>query len=629
MSFQQGEAQAATKLSNDDAVTKLNHDDVVENNEKKDREQREEEMIEKAVAFWNHPSLRDVSSTEKRTYLTERQGLTSAQVMKVWERIVEAPLVGEDNIINDNRTRPEIIGGRKVTAPQHHPRFYNDNPHLYSHNPQYQPPSLAYDNGFTNHMTSGNQTFYPPSPNHYETEGGDETISIVRGLSLLGVGGVLGVTGAAAVRWLNGGSFELFPSSSTATMNTLCEKLSVEPQIQEPENVKQIMEQNIDCENDEYGEEDESHSSDYSNSDEDFDIAECLLQRMDTLLSSVDSNSELQEKLIHKLANTSTITDDSMNLLKQNIDSSSRPKSSTIGTSDSNALVLKQFEEVRDDLTGLYESMTTNSNFKNDPSEDSGQDWRNEWSKILKKFDMCIQKLEKPVGSFVLDTIAADSKSISTSGSTVTESQDRLDTQSLLAALSTPTAGDKKQTIESPSSAKTSIQLSLKDCISKVVENNNAASVKVGSQLLYLYLANLSGKPNNQRYRKIYTSNESFKKVENLIGGKDLLRAVGFCDERDKSVLEWVPSRSTDKEIKALVLVKEAAAALGVLKKTDNVPTSDLLQLALSELSSLSSSCNEADSNDGDIPQTPSGSSLLSPPMPKKIPFVPTPSDIS
>ena len=88
MSFQEGEAQAVTEPSNDNAVTKLNHDDVAENNEKKEREQREEEMIEKAVAFWNHPSLRDVSSTEKRSYLTERQGLTSAQVMKVWERIL-------------------------------------------------------------------------------------------------------------------------------------------------------------------------------------------------------------------------------------------------------------------------------------------------------------------------------------------------------------------------------------------------------------------------------------------------------------------------------------------------------------------------------------------------------------
>jgi len=209
---------------------------------------------------------------------------------------------------------------------------------------------------------------------------------------------------------------------------------------------------------------------------------------------------------------------------------------------------------------------------------------------------------------------------------------------------------NNKSQVVCSATTSTNIPLSLKDCILKIAENNNDVTLKMGSQLLYLYLANLSGKPDNQRYRKIYTSNESFQKVENVIGGKDLLHAVGFEEESEKGILEWVPTGSTEKEICALVLVKEAAAALGIMRKSNNFSSSELARLALSKLSSLSSSVSnqarllskklgESDSNDNseidnhphhsefDIPQTPTNCSLQSPPMPKKIPFVPTPSE--
>ena len=156
----------------------------------------------------------------------------------------------------------------------------------------------------------------------------------------------------------------------------------------------------------------------------------------------------------------------------------------------------------------------------------------------------------------------------------------------------------------------------------------------------------------------MFLSNESFRKVDKLVGGKDLLKAVGFVEDTTNSnnggVLEWVPTGSTEQEIPALVLVKEAAAALGVLKNANvnananSIPSPELIASALSKLSSssslsLSSSSNiphpsspqelidknrhhDDDDSDDDVLQTPSGSSLLSPPMPKKLPFFPTPS---
>jgi len=291
--------------------------------------------------------------------------------------------------------------------------------------------------------------------------------------------------------------------------------------------------------------------------------------------------------------------------------------------------------------------MTNDLSSKSGDGNLNNEDCRNKWSELLSKFENCIQAIIRPVDSFVVDPDAADSKSVCTSETTATENQGRQDTRSSTAAPSTPIAAtnDRNQ-LNSSAMTKVPIPLSLRDCILKIVEKNDTVSLKSGSQLLYLYLANLSGKPDNRRYRKIYTSNESFQKVEDLNGGKDLLHAVGFVEEGDKGILEWVPTGCTDEEISALILVKDAAAALGILKKPDNVPSPELVQSALSKLSSRYSSNSVSNQpslqprelgdnhhhtyhDQDDIPQTPSGSSLLSPPMPKKLPFVPTPSDRS
>ena len=509
--------------------------------------------------------------------------------------------------------------------------------------------------------------------------GADGSISVARGVSLLGVGGALGVTGAAAMRWLNGGRFELFPTSATTVttasisrdLNTkiasdeqeLQGKVSVTQQEMSKHgqakkgeysndgtkwNNNRDNNNNLDNEYEyEYDEVDQYDDAEYSdNNDEKFNVEECLLERMDALLSSIGSNSALQEKVILKLANTSTITDDSMSLLKQKSQSDNKA-SDTIDIPLRNSKTLEQLKEVKDGMANLCESMTNALSSDNYHANGKKDDWEQEWSKLLARFDDCIQTLKKPVDSFAVDADAADSKSISTSETTQTEIQGRQDIQLFPPAPSTPADGTSNGSrISYSDMMETLIPLSLNDCIRKLAEKNSPLSLKSGSQLLYLYLANLSGKPDNRRYRKIFTSNESFRKVENLAGGKDLLYAVGFVDESDKGVLEWVPTGSTEEEISALILVKDAAAALGVLKKSDNVPSSELVRSALSKLSasSLSFPVPPSPSNENknknksgnhihrsrdqeEIPQTPVGSSLLSPPMPKKIPFIPTPSD--
>ncbi len=653
---------------------------VGEQVETKDRDpqQNEQEMIQKGIAFWNHPALRDIPSSEKRSYLREQQGLTNSQIHKVWQEIAGSSSVGMEN---DNVQNRPAIAPQQYTGPpppphnRHHMynnqpsslyplsnnsygQYFNSNPGLDSYS-QAQ-PNNAY--GSPNNPNGGRQQPLPSMTNAAMEDG---SISVARGLSLLGVGGALGVTGAAAVRWLNGGPFELFPTPATA-LTSISAKTDLETDIvsnEQTSKAQQAMDDQGHTKEadsadespafndaqieDEYDDHLDYEDAEYSdNNEEEYGIEEYLLERMDALLSSIDSNSVLQEKLILKLANTSTITDDSMNLLKQNSKSankSANPKDIPAN----NRETIAQLKEVKEDMSALFRSMNKalSSNI-DDPANETKEDWEKDCSKLFARFDSCIQTLEKPIDSIVVDSDAADSKSTSTAETTQTENQGRQDIPLLPPAPSTPAAGVSNETrISSSDMMETLMPLSLCDCIRKLVEKNNSLNLRSGSQLLYLYLANLSGKPDNRRYRKIFTSNESFQKVENLIGGKDLLSAVGFVEESGKGVLEWVPSGSTEEEISALIQVKEAAAALGVLKKPSNIPSSDLLQSALSKLSPSSPTCSapsppppspppshqllgaENTNHEENVPQTPIGSSLLSPPMPKKMPFIPTPSD--
>ena len=126
--------------------------------------------------------------------------------------------------------------------------------------------------------------------------------------------------------------------------------------------------------------------------------------------------------------------------------------------------------------------------------------------------------------------------------------------------------------------------LSLRQAVQKMAQENDATTLRVGSQLLYLYIINLTGNPSNPRYRKIFTTNESFQKVETVVGGKDLLLAVGFKER--PGYLEWLASTnlsSTEAEELATAKLQEAAAALGILKA--GIPSSELTQSALAVLS--------------------------------------------
>mmetsp|Transcript_11918 Transcript_11918/g.28255 ORF Transcript_11918/g.28255 Transcript_11918/m.28255 type:complete len:667 (+) Transcript_11918:80-2080(+) len=617
----------------------LVNDAVVEVDKEEQERIKEQEIIKKAVAFWNNPVLRDVSASEKRSYLHEKQGLTNAQIYKVWEELVSKPCTEFDN--NVNGSFYSNISARNNGFDHNH-QYSQQTPHFPTSPKPTEPPFAKSpsmnDYDFKSHMMSGQ---YDPlaNENHVKMEELDGSISFARGLSLLGAGGLLGVAGAAAVRWLNGGPFELLPPPSTSAKidsltNTSSSRSANPPNTQDIQGyVRSSRKQTCKYENESDGierldnkisqvysdhdsntrfdDEDEYNEVDHFSENDGFDLESCLLEKMEALLSSMEKNSSFQERLILKLSKTPTITDDSMNLLKHNTKCDYNIPDSKKNSSDrscNDVFLSEQLKEVKDDLSTLWESIMKNNVSTSNVNEMATEENRQQkWSEILAKFDDCIQRIGRSADSSVESNVA-DSKSISTSETSVSEGQGRLDMQSSSISHSTVAADTIKENhINAPAKTTTLILLSLKDCILKIVQKNSTVIMKSGSQLLYLYLTNLSGKSNNRRYRKIFTSNESFQKVENMNGGKDLLVAVGFVERHDKGILEWVPTGSTEEEISALVLVKEAAAALGILKKPEGLTSSQLIDTALSKFSSPSSSFsgshqsplppNEADHN--------------------------------
>lgn len=137
---------------------------------------------------------------------------------------------------------------------------------------------------------------------------------------------------------------------------------------------------------------------------------------------------------------------------------------------------------------------------------------------------------------------------------------------------------------------------SLNETLRKLAVENTSEDLLAGTPILFLYVTNLAAHPTVPRYRKIYTSNESFQKVQRLEGATDLLRLLGFREANN--CWEW----SLDDP--KLAPLESVTAALNVLKTPQDVEPDALAQLAIDATQK--------------VPMTPD-TVLLSPPATKKI----------
>ena len=560
----------------------------------------EQEKIDKAIKFWSHPSLHNVSSEEKRAFL-HGQGLNDAQIHRAWEKMISDE---SDSVVGGTAKQARQGGLSPQTAAAvpnaMHSNGATNQQQRYS---QQEQQSLPYGS-YPQHPYQQSSHHYPYSSMEDEEDG---TISVAKGVSLVAVGGFLGLTAAAAVRWLNGGDFQLLPPPVDGSSSLPLQQDTTQQQQQNEEDQDGEYYDGVD-----YAE-NEGHDYEYAEEDEEYvdtlEVQQRLFEKMEELSQTVATNTAAQEQLMVKISSSaSTVTNQSMNLL--------RTSKSSKAQNDLDVSSLSQLlTEVKDDLSAFTKGAAGTAN-------GNRQELQEESAKLGEKLEKCLDMLKDAAETSEgdKDLFASHTKSPSQCSP---ESSPSLPTE-------TPRKSPQSEITPQPSS--------LHDFIRQIAEGNDASALKVGTQLLYLYLVNLSGKPENARYRKIYTSNQSFQKVESLVGGKELLQAVGFVADEDKSLLEWIPSGDAAEETAALVRVKEAASALSILKS--GKPGAELTELALSKLTPLQDvflDATDEESAEVDVnqavvsppppstvdeaPQTPAGSMLVSPPMTKKLPF--------
>mmetsp|Transcript_2430 Transcript_2430/g.5655 ORF Transcript_2430/g.5655 Transcript_2430/m.5655 type:complete len:551 (-) Transcript_2430:64-1716(-) len=511
-----------------------------------------EANIEKAIRFWNHPSVANISSEDKRSYL-HAKGVSDAEIYKAWERIVEMDVpIGSSTNNNSGGVNPATnpvaasTMGQGQRVPGVPDSSAQQTPNLPTPGQQMYPQSNYAQTSYYNNQYQ--------QPQEMEEEG---PLTLMQGASLVTLGGLIGLSAAAASRWLNGGDFEIFPGPKYPS--NIGEQRSLF--LQRLEEQAEEEEEDDDDDDEEYVEDD--------GVDEEVVAAlsqQKLIQQVESIAESLRANTTVQEKLLKKLTNSGTsITDETMGFLRST-DSKSKDTNTECDKSDVQ-MIWKELVQVQAELRSLNNAMKGKKSEKRVES-------------TLKNLDVCIEDITKKM----LTSAAEDS---TPKPSTQTPSVEDSKPPEAAPTVSTEAIEEAMEELQKQNEAAATSQ-SILDAIRAVAEKNEEKARQVGCQLLLLYVANLSGSPTNPRYRKIFTSNESFKKVDQLVGGKDLLMALGF--EENGNYLEWLPNGTPAQESSAIEVLKKATDALRILKSGEK--SEDLTNSALAVFPANTSSEN-------------------------------------
>jgi hypothetical protein len=435
------------------------------------------------------------------------------------------------------------------------------------------------------------------------------------------VGGFsLGVFCLAALRWLNGGDFVLFPPPTAAD--------------REIKTDRQLIETNEDASGEETEEEETSsflgvideQVPEDDGEDEVDDVAlssilngtsnaqhhhptdrqpsyEDLVLEIRALTSAVHSYREEQERTNRAAAAKvgRGVTDDAINFLRVDKYKSKSSEAFILKSDAENASLL--LKEISDELAVLKQNLGK--------SEDQGVDDsgvsaaaapESDQDDLLSCVDGLITKLQKaidcialPVGAdqLVVNKEASteqqpppenadtdlNARDLSEAGEPEQPTDQELITQNAEQTVrctsadntgkheeTSPLAEENDSTQPQPQSKARSPNV--EDALRLLASENNESELKVGAQMLYLYCMNISKNPAVPRYRKIYTNNSTFqKKVGSLIGAEDLLCAVGFA--KKTNFFEYEQPNGTSSEMQSSLDL--ALVALDMMRKGNNL----------------------------------------------------------
>ncbi len=377
----------------------------------------------------------------------------------------------------------------------------------------------------------------------------------------------MGVAVAAAVRWLNGGDFCLFPppqlSSITATKTSVV--LSDQPHIQNnhPQIHNSSADRFISSEpTREAAAEEEDDNCFGVDFDQDVSPAQatnqhntsCLTQQVQSLTETLEAHVRVQQRLLQKLA--SETTDRSMNLLQ--------PKGVEMKPTETLVMIIwSKLVEIRVELSSIQSTLSlsatkTSGQVDTSNNDDGSDDVTLHLRRTLDQLESCIGELSSlTVTPVVQESTQSTVTSFPANGTIQMELSSNDDLKAEQVNHHQGETNEISQLEHLPS---------LKDVIRTLAEDNESTALRVGAQLLYLYVIHLLSNPHVPRYRKIFTANESFAKVQQLHGGVDLLRAVGFVER--ESYWEWQSDHEDHVNYKDVLLerLRQAAASLSILK---------------------------------------------------------------
>ncbi|GKY98412.1 hypothetical protein MPSEU_000798700 [Mayamaea pseudoterrestris] len=393
-----------------------------------------------------------------------------------------------------------------------------------------------------------NSYFHAPPPS--------EGSGLIQSTALFTAGSFIGLTAVAALRWLNGDDFYLWPSPAD---------LEARQQHKQPYQQQQQPVSNTNHDN------------------------QLILQQMQTIQRSLEIQQEQQAIILQRIQSNgefriNTFTDESMNRLREQQSSASSPlvqeqlimEETTTGNK---ATEYEQLQEIHLELMRLRSDLALQSG-----GDDSGKEWKMRLNQTIDQLHNYLTKVDgtcQPLDASIASTASAPGTltDVTAEAETVrTMINPNADMNAIADSSLTVLAVDGKD--ETAEAAHKLVEAIL----TLATENKDPAVLQSGAQLLYLYVHNLCNHHKVPRYRKIFTCNESFLKVEALMGAREFLAAVGFCD--NKNTLEWLasPGKDEDDEEVYLNLLKEATKALNVIKASGATAGSDLVYAALSTM---------------------------------------------
>ncbi|KAL3793122.1 hypothetical protein HJC23_005624 [Cyclotella cryptica] len=594
----------------------------------------DEERIQKAESFLRNGEIENVSVSAKRDFLEKKAGMSSHEVDAAMKRVAKR---GELDRFDENRDYErrgsddryrsgEIDSyghGRDIQRRYQDDRLDDRDSYRNRHERDYRmddrrgqvyEPTLQHSQP----RYYDSNTMNPPyaqgvSPDQIEEQ--QRSRSSEFSLFSWAGGFSLGVVCLAALRWLNGGDFVLFPPPSVSDSIRLQRRHIQKDNRSDGNDAEETSDTN-DQEEDitpllehvlEGSEEEEEADSELDDEalqsilngtanahnlhpGENQPSYEDLVLEIRALASAVHSYREEQER-----ANRATaakvgrgMTDDVMDLLREDKKNKDEAKLPAKGTENVDASTIRSLlKDLSDDLTQLKLSLSKSNERKNsdvdnggisetigsEPVESTcGDEERSSETDLLTILNSSMEKLQKVIDVIEVpqgDQIDNKDTFVVAEGTGSRPSQ----LPQPIEETNSLTTGESVEDSLLPQSAPVETEPSsetepnthdVERALKTLSSTNGDNELRVGAQMLYLYCMNISKNPTIPRYRKIYTNNSTFqKKVGSLNGAKELLSAVGFVE--GTNFFEWGGSSDTSMDTEASLDL--ALVALDMMRK--------------------------------------------------------------